>query len=41
MKAALSCDLLFYAVDSALIVTGKDVKDIEYRLSQEMQKCSD
>lgn len=41
MKAALSCDLMLYADDSALIVTGKDVKDIEYRLSQEMQKCSD
>ena len=41
MKAAHSSDLMLYADDSAFIVTGRDVKDIEYRLSQEMQKCSD
>ena len=36
MKAAVNCKLLLYADDSALLVAGKDVVNIESLLSEEL-----
>ena len=36
MKAAVKCKLLLYADDSALLVSGKDVLEIEKILSVEL-----
>ena len=36
MKAAVKCKLLLYADDSALLVSGKDVLEIERILSVEL-----
>ena len=36
MKAAVNCELLLYAYDSALLVSGKDVVNIESLLSEEL-----
>ena len=36
MKAAVNCELLLYADDSALLVSGKDVVNIESLLSEEL-----
>jgi len=37
MPSAVSCKLLLYADDSALLVSGKDPADIQQRLSSELQ----
>ena len=37
MRAAVSCKLLFYADDSALLTSGKDVSEIEGVLSRELE----
>ena len=37
MPSAVSCKLLLYADDSALIVTGKDVSVIQQTLSSEIE----
>ena len=36
MKAVVNCELLLYADDSALLVSGKDVDNIESLLSEEL-----
>ena len=36
MKAAVKCKLLLYADDSALLVSGKDVSEVERTLSMEL-----
>ena len=36
MKAAVNCELLLYADDSAPLVSGKDVVNIESLLSEEL-----
>ena len=36
MKAAVNCELHLYADDSALLVSGKDVVNIESLLSEEL-----
>ena len=41
MKAAVKCKLLLYADDSALLVSGKDVLDIERILSVELGAVSE
>ncbi len=40
MPSSVSCDLMLYADDSALIVSGKIVQAIETKLSQELYKIS-
>ena len=40
MSTAVTCDLLLYADDSALVVTGKDPSQIENRLGHELQNIS-
>ena len=40
MCSAVNCKLLLYADDSALIVPGKDVKEIELKLTQELESIS-
>ena len=40
MKAAVKCELLLYADDSALIVFGKNVHLIEQTLSTELHNVS-
>ena len=37
MPSAVSCKLLFYADDSALVVAGKDIVDMEHKLSYELE----
>ena len=41
MKAAVKCKLLLYADDSALLVSGKDVLEIERILSVELGAVSE
>ena len=41
MKAAVKCKLLLYADDSALLVSGKDVSEVERTLSMELGAVSD
>ena len=41
MKAAVKCKLLLYADDSALLVSGKDVLEIERILSVEFGAVSE
>ena len=36
MKAVVNCELLLYTDDSALLVSGKDVVNIESLLSEEL-----
>ena len=40
MCSAVNCKLLLYADDSALIVPGKDVKEIEIQLTKELKSIS-
>ena len=40
MCSAVNCKLLLYADDSALIVTGKDLKEIELKLTKELESIS-
>ena len=40
MCSAVNCKLLLYADDSALIVPGKDVKEIELQLTKELKSIS-
>jgi ribonuclease P/MRP protein subunit RPP40 len=40
MEAAVTCKLLLYADDSALLVSGKDISYIESVLSEELQNVS-
>ena len=40
MPSSVTCDLMLYADDSALIVAGRNVCEIEQRLSQEMISLS-
>ena len=39
MPISVNCKLLLYADDSALIVSGKDVQNISYCLSNELESC--
>ena len=41
MQKAVNCKLLLYADDSCLLVSGKNVQDIENTLSHELQNVSD
>ena len=41
MSAAVKCQLLLYADDSALMVSGKDVAEIEAALSGELEEIQD
>lgn len=41
MSAAVNCKLLLYADDSALMVSGKEVDDIEQTLSRELESVRD
>ena len=41
MKAAVKCKLLLYADDSALLVSGKDVSEVERTLSMELGAVSE
>ena len=41
MKAAVKCKLVLYADDSALLVSGKDVLEIEMVLSVELGAVSE
>ena len=36
MESAVDCDLLLYADDSALLIRGKNITDIEQKLSEEI-----
>ena len=36
MESAVDCDLLLYADDSALLIRGKNIIDIEQKLSEEL-----
>ncbi len=38
--SAVNCKLLLYADDSALIVTGKDLKEIELKLTKQLESIS-
>ena len=40
MKSSVECELILYADDSILIATGKCIKDIETKLSENMLKLS-
>ena len=40
MSSAVNFKLLLYADDSALIVPGKDVKEIELKLTKELESIS-
>ena len=40
MSSAVTCDLLLYADDSALVVSGKDPGQIEHTLSRELESIS-
>lgn len=40
MAGSVNCDLFLYADDSAIIVNGKDVYEIESKLSAELEKLS-
>ena len=40
MSSAVNCDLCLYADDSMLLVNGKNVKDIEKKLTNEMNEVS-
>ena len=40
MKLAVGCDLLLYADDSALLIRGKSITDIEQKLSEELTKLN-
>jgi len=40
MNAAVDCRLLLYADDSALLISGKDVANIESKLSEELRNVS-
>ena len=41
MRAAVSCKLLLYADDSALLTSGEDVSEIEGVLSRELESLSE
>lgn len=41
MERAVSCKLLLYADDSALLISGKSVQDIELKLSMELTNVND
>ena len=41
MKAAVQCKLMLYADDSALLVSGKDMSEIEETLSMELTSVSE
>ena len=40
MESAVDCDLLLYADDSALLIRGKNIIDIEQKLSEELNKLN-
>ena len=40
MEPAVDCDLLLYADDSALLIRGKNIIDIEQKLSEELAKLN-
>ena len=40
MEAAVSCQLILYADDSALLVSGKDVNKIEQQLGNELSSLN-
>ena len=40
MPSSVTCDLMLYADDSALMVSGKNVSDIEFKLEQELCNLS-
>ena len=40
MKAAIKCKLLLYTDESALLVSGKDVSEVESTLSMELEAVS-
>ena len=40
MESAVDCDLLLYADDSALLIRGEDIIDIEQKLSEELAKLN-
>ena len=40
MESAVDCDLLLFADDSALLIRGKDIIDIEQKLSEELVKLN-
>ena len=40
MESAVDCDLLLYADDSALLIRGKNIIDIEQKLSEELSKLN-
>ena len=40
MESAVDCDLLLYADDSALLIRGKNIIDIEQKLSEELAKLN-
>ena len=40
MESAVDCDLLLYADDSALLIRGKNIIDIEQKLSEELTKLN-
>ena len=40
MESAVDCDLLLYADDSALLIRGKNITDIEQKLSEELTKLN-
>ena len=40
MKSAVGCDLLLYADDSALLIRGKNIIDIEQKLREELAKLN-
>ena len=40
MESAVDCDLLLYADDSALLIRGKNIIDIDQKLSEELAKLN-
>ena len=40
MESAVDCDLLLYADDSAILIRGEDIIDIEQKLSKELAKLN-
>ena len=40
MESAVDCDLLLYADDLAILIRGKNIIDIEQKLSEELAKLN-
>ena len=40
MKSAVDCDLMLYTDDSALLIRGKTIIDIDQKLSEELAKLN-